>query len=164
MQESTRVPTSCPHLRCQAGNCEHSPPSSHPGWGARISPGWSQHSPQYRSLLWKQRPTGHRLGARDGTQVSSWAPKPGVGGEDHCESPSRLDVASPGTPAKNREAQGEAGPRTLPPNPPASLCSAASHPRALERAYGVRQSPQPPSTTGLRRMASPRVPTPRDSQ
>ena len=50
-----RAPTGRPHLQCQAGSCEHSPLSSHPGWEARISPDWNQHSPQYHSLLWKRK-------------------------------------------------------------------------------------------------------------
>lgn len=52
------------------------------------------------------RPTGHRQGARDRAQLPSSAPKPGAGGGDHGESPSRRDLASPSESCQKRGAPG----------------------------------------------------------
>lgn len=53
------------HLQYRVESCERSPLSGRPGWGARISPGWSQHSRQCHSLPWNARSTAHRQGTRD---------------------------------------------------------------------------------------------------
>lgn len=45
----------CLYLQCLVESSGHSPPLGRPGWGARISPGWSPRSPQCHSLLWEHK-------------------------------------------------------------------------------------------------------------
>ena len=64
------------HLQCRAESCERSLLSGRPGWGARISPGWSQHSRQCHSLPWKRKVRSSQAGHQG--QSLFWAARLGV--------------------------------------------------------------------------------------